>query len=74
MIVGITDAEKVRLVRVNFDTVRDVKIIHDDIKEGQAFKDKIEREYPQLFKGIGLMDREVSIKLKSGSIPHVEPV
>ena len=76
-IVGITDAEKLRLVWVNFDTVRDVKIVHDEIKEGQAgqaFKDKIEREYPQLFKGIGLMDGEISIKLKSGSIPHVEPV
>ena len=74
MIAGITDAEKLRLVRVNFDTVRDVKIVHDEIKEGQAFKDKIEREYPQLFKGIGLMDGEISIKLKSCSIPHVEPV
>ena len=46
-IVGISDAEKLRLVRVNFDTVRDVKIVHDEIKEGQAgqaFKEKIERE------------------------------
>ena len=72
-IVGILDAEKLRLVRVNFDTVRDVKIIHE-INEGQAFKDKIERDYPQLFKGIGLMDGEISIKLKSGSVLHVEPV
>ena len=73
-IVGITDAEKLRLVWINLDTVRDVKIVHDEIKEGQPFKDKIEREYPQLFKGIGLMDGEISIKLKSGSIPHVKPV
>ena len=72
-IVGISDAEKLRLVWVNFDTARDVKILHE-INEGQAFKDKIERTYPQLFKGIGLMDGEISIKLKSGSIPHVEPV
>ena len=54
-IVGISDAEKLRLIRVNFDTVRDIKVIHE-INEGQAFKDKIERNYPQLFKGIGLMD------------------
>ena len=72
-IVGISDAERLRLVRVNFDTVRDVKVVHE-ISEGQVFKDKIERNYPQLFKGIGLMDGEISIKLKSGAVPHVEPV
>ena len=72
-IVGISDAEKLRLVRVNFDTVRYVKIIHE-INESQVFKDRIEGAYPQLFKGIGLMDGEISIKLKSGSIPHAEPV
>ena len=72
-IVGISDAEKLRLVRVNFDTARDIKIIHE-INEGQEFKDKIERDYPQLFKGIGLMDGEISIKLKSGSVLHVELV
>ena len=71
-IVGISDAETLRLVRVNFDTVRDVKVIHE-ISEGQAFKDKIERNYPQLFKGIGLMDGQISIKLKNGAVPHVEP-
>ena len=74
-IVGITDAEKLRLVKVNFDIVRDVRIIHEVTgNEGQAFKERIEREYPQLFQGIGLMDGEISIKLKSGAIPHVEPV
>ena len=75
-IVGITDAEKLKLVRVNFDTVRDVKIIHEITgnNEGQVFKEKIEKDYPQLFQGIGLMDGEISIKLKSGAIPHVEPV
>ena len=72
-IVRISDAEKLRLVKVNFDTVRDVKIIHE-ISEGQAFKENIERNYPQLFKGIGLMDGEISIKLKSDAVPHVEPV
>ena len=72
-IVGISDSEKLRLVRVNFDIVRDVKIINE-VKEGQAFKEKIEKKYPELFKGIGLMDGEISIKLKDGAVPHVEPV
>ena len=73
---GITDAEKLKLVRVNFDTVRDVKIVQEITgnNEGQAFKEKIEKDYPQLFQGIGLMDGEISIKLKNGAIPHVEPV
>ena len=31
-IVGISDAERLRLVRVNFDTVRDVKVIHEKVK------------------------------------------
>ena len=52
--------------------VRDVKIMNE-VKEGQAFKEKIE-EYPELFKGIGLMDGEISIKLKDGAVPHVDPV
>ena len=34
----------------------------------------MKREYPKLFKGIGLMDSEISIKLKDGAIPHVEPI
>ena len=29
-----------------------------------SFRKQIESEYPQLFKGIGLMDGEMSIKLK----------
>ena len=45
---GITDAEKLKLVRVNFDTVRDVKIVHEITgnNEGQVFKEKIEKDYP----------------------------
>ena len=34
----------------------------------------IEKEYPDLFKGIWLMDGEIFIKLKDGAIPHVEPI
>ena len=41
-IVGISDSEKLRLVQVNSDMVRDVKII-DEVKEGQAFKENIEK-------------------------------
>ena len=40
----------------------------------ESFKQKIEGEYPELFKGIGLMDGEISIKLKDGTVPHVEPI
>ena len=47
-IVGISDVERLRLVRVNFDTVRDIKVVHE-ISEGQAFKDKIERKLPTTF-------------------------
>ena len=68
-LLGINDSEKLRLVKVNFDTVKNV-----DEVTGESFKQKIEREYPELFRGIGLMDGEISIKLKEGAIPHVEPI
>ena len=73
-LVGINDSEKLGLVKVNFDMVRNehVKIINEVTEE--SFKHDIEREYPELFKGIGLMDGEISIKLKDGAIPHVEPI
>ena len=73
-IVGISDSEKLRLVQVNFDVVRDehVKIINE-VKE-EAFKQEIEKEYPGLFQGIDLMKGEINIKLKECAIPHVEPV
>ena len=73
-IVGISDSEKLRLVQVNFHMVKNehVKIINEVSEE--SFKHNIEKEYPELFKGIGLMDGEISIKLKEGAIPHVEPV
>ena len=34
----------------------------------------MESEFPELFKGIGCMDGEISIKLREGAIPHVEPI
>ena len=72
-IVGIADSEKLQLVKVNFDIVeKGVKVIHEVTDE--SFKRQIESEYPELFKGIGLMDGEISIKLKNGAIPHIEPI
>ena len=66
-LLGINDSEKLGLVNVNFDTVK------NEVAD-ESFKQKIEREYPELFKGIGLMDGEISIKLKEGAVPHVEPI
>ena len=71
-IVGITDSEKLKLVKVNFDMVKGVKVIHDVTQE--SFKKEIETKYEELFKGIGLMKGEIKIKLKEGAIPHIEPV
>ena len=68
-LLGINDSEKLGLVKVNFDTVKNI----DEVTK-ESFKQKIEGEYPELFKGIGLMDGEISIKLKDGAIPHVEPI
>ena len=49
-----------------------VKVIHEIMQE--SFKQEIEKEYTDLFKGIGLMKGEISIKLKEGAILHIEPV
>ena len=49
-----------------------VKLVHEVTSD--SFKREIESEYPELFKGIGLMYGEISIKLKDGAIPHVEPM
>ena len=73
-IVGITDSEKLGLIQVNFDMVRNenhIKIIDIDEVSEESFKQTIEKEYPDLFKGIGLMEGEISIKLKDGAIAHV---
>ena len=40
----------------------------------ESFKREIETEFPKLFKGIGCMEAEISIKLHDGAIPHIEPV
>ena len=66
-IVGITDLKKLKLVKVNFDMVKGVKVIHDFTQE--SFKKEIENKYEELFKGIGLMKGEIKIKLKEGAIP-----
>ena len=52
-----------------------IKIVNEvKGEEEESFRQTIEREYPDLFKGIGLMDGEISIKLKDGAMPHVEPI
>ena len=68
-LVGITNSEKMWLVQVNFDMVRNehIKIINENLIS-------IVKEFPELFKGIGLMDGEISIKLKDGAISHIEPI
>ena len=77
VIVGITDSEKLGLISVNFDMVQNekhIKIVSEVRDEEETFRQTIEREYPDLFKSIGLMDGEISIKLKDGAVPHVEPI
>ena len=74
-ILGISDSEKLGLVKVNFDMIdklNSVKLVHNITSD--SFKWKIEMEYPELFKGIGCMKGEISIKLWDGAIPHVEPI
>ena len=72
-ILGVADSERLGLVKVNFDVIdHSVKVVHDVTSD--SFKKQIESKYPELFKGISLMDGEISIKLKEGTIPHVEPI
>ena len=75
-ILGVSDSEKLGLVKVNFDMIQNkmLRLVHSVNIESELFKAKIESEYPELFKGIGCMDSEISIKLKEGPIPHVEPI
>ena len=74
-ILGVSDSEKLGLGKVNFDVIQSktVKLVHD-VSMSEVFKHEIETEYPELFKGIGCMDGEISIKLKEGAIPHVEAI
>ena len=74
-ILGVSDSEKLGLVKVNFDVIQSktVKMVHN-ISLSEVFKHEIESEYPELFEGIGCMDGEISIKLKEGAIPDVEPI
>ena len=49
-----------------------MKLVHNVTSD--SFKRQIETEFPELFKGIHLMDGEISIKLQNGAIPHEEPI
>ena len=74
-ILGISDSKKLGLVKVNFDVIQSKTIIMvNNIGLPEVFKCEMETEYPELFEGIGCMDGEISIKLKEGAIPHVEPI
>ena len=75
-ILGVSDSEKLGLVKVNFDMIQNktLRLIHSVNSDFEAFKAKMESEFPELFKGIGCMDGEISIKLREGAIPHVEPI
>ena len=72
-ILGVSDSEKLGLVKVNFDMIqnRRVKLVHN-VSISEVFKCQMESEFPELFQGIGHMDGEISIKLKEGAVPHVE--
>ena len=73
---GVSDSKKLGLVKVDFDMIQNktLKLVHSVDTESDMFKAKIELEYPELFKGIGCMDGEISIKLKEGAISHIEPI
>ena len=59
-ILGVSDSEKLGLVKVNFDMIQNktLRLVHsvDNNTESEAFKAKMESEFPELFKGIGCMD------------------
>ena len=50
-ILGVSDSEKLGLVKVNFDVIQSktVKLVHD-VSVSEVFKHEIETEYPELFK------------------------
>ena len=62
---------------MNFDAVEkgnSISVIHSIESESNCIKKQIETEFPNLFKSIGCMDGEISIKLHDGAVPHVEPI
>ena len=64
VILGVSDSERLSLVKVNFDMIdksNGIKVVHN-ITSDSFTRDRIETEFPELFKGIGLMDGEISIK------------
>ena len=72
-ILGVSDSEKLGLVKVNFDMIQNktLRLVHsvDSNTESEAFKAKMESEFPELFKGIGCMDGEIRIKQRGSSSP-----
>ena len=79
MILGVTDSDKLGLVKVkfwcNWKRKLDQSYIHNIESESDCLQEgKLKPEFLNLFKGIGCMDREISIKLHDGAIPHTEPI
>ena len=70
---GIADSKRLGLVRVNFGMV-DCSVKWFIMLHLTHIESQIKSEYPELFKDIGLMDGEISIKLRDGAIPYVKPV
>ena len=74
-ILGVSDSKKLGLVKVNFDVIQSKTIrMVNNIGLSEVFKHEIETEYPELFKRISCMVGEISIKLREGAVPHVEPI
>ena len=75
--IGASDSKTLGLVKVNFDVIgkrNSIRVIHNIESESDCFKKQIETECPNIFKGIGCMKGEISIKLHDGAIPHTEPI
>ena len=63
------------LVNVNFDVIEkgnSIRVIHNIEPESECFKKQIKTEFPNLFKGIGYINEEISIKLCDVATPHTE--
>ena len=67
--------EMLGLVNVDFDAIdkeNSIKVVHNIESESGCFKEQIETEFPDRFKGISYMDGVILIKLHDGAIPHTE--
>ena len=66
VIIGVSDSEALGLVKVNFDVIEkgnSTKVVHNIESESDCFKSKLKQNFPDLFKGISCMDREMFNKI-----------